>query len=110
MDTGPIHSVTLDALDLVITSPSGDAASWSFVDSVSVSVSSSKQGSTLPTVTIATVSSPGAVRTMSFDVVPGVNLEPYIHEGSTVDSTGSGSAPDQNISYDGASVFTVQPL
>jgi len=106
-DTGPIDGVTLSSLTLDITSTGGD---WSFVMSVDVFVSSTKSGSTLPKVKIASVTSPGAVRTLNFHVESGVNLKSYIDEGSQVDSSGSGTQPTQDVSYDGKSVFTVHPL
>ncbi len=108
MDTGPIKSVTLKSLELTITSPSdGD---WSFVSEIDVFVSSTKQGSTLPKTEIAHVSSPGKVKTMSFAIVPGVDLNPYITEGSQVDGQSTGTAPTSDTSYDGTGVFTVHPL
>ena len=106
-NTGPIDSITLSSLHLDITSSGGD---WSFVSSVDVFVESTKSGSTLPKVQIASVSQPGAVRTMEFKVDGGVNVKPYIDEGSQVDSSGSGTAPSQDITYDGNSTFTVHPL
>lgn len=106
-DTGPIGGVTLSSLTLDITSSGGD---WSFVTSVDVFVSSTKSGSTLPRVKIASASSPGAVRTFSFHVEPGVNLKPYIDEGSQIDSAGMGTQPTQDVTFDGKGVFTVHPL
>lgn len=105
-DTGPIDGVTLSSLTLDITSSGGD---WSFVTSIDVFVSSSKSGSTLPKAKIASVASPGAVRTLSFRV-EGVNLKPYIDEGSQVDSAGMGTQPTQDVTFSGKGVFTVHPL
>jgi hypothetical protein len=106
-DTGPIDGVTLKSLALDITSSGGD---WSFVMSVDVFVSSTKSGSTLPRAKIASVSSPGAVRTLTFQVESSVNLKSYIDEGSQVDSSGTGTQPTQDVTYDGKAVFTVHPL
>jgi hypothetical protein len=106
-DTGPIDGVTLSSLTLNITS-SGDGG-WSFVTSIDVFVASTKSGSTLPRAKIASVASPGAVRTLSFHV-EGVNLKPYIDEGSQVDSAGMGTQPTQDVMFDGKGVFTVHPL
>lgn len=106
MDTGPIDSITLQSLDLTIT----NGQDWSFVTGVVVSVSGAGSGSQLPTVQIASVNSPGAVQTMRFQVDPGVNLKPYVDQGSTVSSSGSGTAPSQEVDYDGSSVFHVHPL
>jgi hypothetical protein len=111
--TGPIDSVTLSSLSLSITAtdePSGDHDDWAFVDHVDVFVESTKNGTTLPKVKIATVSAPGAVRTMQFTVEGSVNLKPYIDEGSKVDSSGSGTVPTDDVSYDGVATFTVHPL
>ncbi len=111
--TGPIGSVSLSKLTLAITAtdkPSGDTDDWSFVTDITVFVSSSKSGSALPKVEIAHVASPGAVQTFDFVVDPGVDLKPYVDEGSIVESTGHGTAPTDDVSYDGTGVFTVHPL
>lgn len=105
-NTGPIDGVTLSSLTLHITS-SGD---WSFVQNIDVFVESTKSGTALPKVKIASVSSPGAVQTLSFQVDGDVNLKPYIDEGSQVDSSGSGTQPTQDVTFDGKGVFTVHPL
>lgn len=112
-DTGPIDSVTLSSLELTITAtdaPAGDTDDWSFVDQVDVFVESTKSGTTLPKAKIATVSHPGAVQTMTFTVDESVNLKPYIDEGTKVDTQGSGTAPSDDVSYDGKGVFRVHPL
>jgi hypothetical protein len=112
-DTGPIDSVTLSDLSLTITKtdePSGDSDDWSFVQTVTVTVESTQSGSTLPKVQIASASSPGAVKTMTFVVDESVNLKPYIDEGSKVESSGTGTVPPDDVSYDGASTFHVHPL
>ena len=106
-DTGPIDSVTLSSLTLHITSSGGD---WSFVTSIEVSVESTRAGTALPRKKIASVSSPGAVQTLTFDIERGVNLKPYIDEGSQVNSSGSGTQPTRDVSFDGKGVFTVHPL
>lgn len=112
-NTGPIDSVSLSSLELTITmtdEPSGDTDDWSFVTSVDVFVESTKSGSTLPKAKIASVSMPGAVKTMTFTVDSSVNLKPYVDEGSQVDSSGSGTAPSDDVSYNGHAVFTVHPF
>ena len=106
METGPISGVTLASLTLTITS-SGD---WSFVDHIDVTVSSTKSGSTLPTIEIAHVDSPGSVTVLHFTVDSDVNLDPYINEGSEVDGNGMGTTPQMDVTYDGEGVFTVHPV
>lgn len=110
MHTGPIKSVTLTSLELSITPTAQPEGDWSFVDEVDVYVSSSMSGSSLPKVKIAHVTSPGSVQVMNFTIEPGVDLKPYIDEGSTVEGDSSGRAPDHDVTYDGKGVFTVHPI
>lgn len=111
--TGPIDSVTLAALTLTITATDrgpGDSDDWSFVDEIRVFVASSMSGSSLPRVEIASTVDPGAATTIEFTVVDSVNLQPYVEEGSIVESSGRGRLPTDDVSYDGIGVFTVHPL
>lgn len=111
--TGPIDSVTLSSLTLSITAtnrPDGDTDDWGFVDEIRVFVKSSKSGSSLPRVEIAHVVAPGAVQELEFEVEGGVDLDPYVNEGSVVESEGRGTIPSDDVSYDGLAVFTVHPL
>jgi hypothetical protein len=108
-NTGPIDSVSLDKLTLTITAtdmPQGDTDDWSFVSEIHLFVS----GMGLPRVEIAKIVSPGAVTTFDFDVDPGVNLKPYVDQGSTVEGQGSGMEPTDDVSYVGNATFTVHPL
>ena len=111
--TGPIDSVTLASLELAITStllPNGDTDDWAFVDDIHLFVKSSAQGSALPRVEIAAAVAPGASTTMKFVVDSGVDLKPYVDEGSVVESEARGEIPNDDVSYDGEGVFTVHPL
>lgn len=113
METGPIDSVTISSLKLTITAtaqPSGDTDDWSFVESIRVFVKSSKDGTTLPRVEIASVMDPGAVTTLDFKVEGEVDINPYVNEGSVVEAEAAGTAPPDEVSYDGNAVFTVHPL
>jgi len=112
-ETGPIDSVTLASLELTITAtdrPSGDTDDWTFVDEIHVFVKSSMAGSALPRVEIATVTAPGGVTTMTFSCDESIDLNPYVNEGSVIESQGRGTIPTDNVSYDGKAVFTVHPL
>lgn len=113
METGPIDSVNLTSLELTITGaarPAGDTDDWSFVESIHVFVRSSASGSSLPRVEIASVTSPGAATTMKFVCNSNVDLDPYVNEGSVIESEGRGTLPPDDVSYDGKGVFTVRPL
>ena len=111
--TGPIDSVNISSLELHITATAmsgGDKDDWAFVDEIHVFVKSSQSGSSLPRVEIAHVTKPGPVTTMTFVVESKVNLDPYVNEGSVIETTGSGTAPSDDVTYDGKAVFTVHPL
>lgn len=113
METGPIDSVTLKALRLTITPTgvaSGDTDDWAFVDEIHVFVKSNKSGTTLPRVEIASVMNPGAVQTLEFTVNDDIDINPYVNEGSTVEGESSGTAPPDDVTYDGEATFTVHPL
>ena len=117
METGPIDSVTLTKLTLKVTATAmdgggvgGDRDDWSFVDEIHVFVSSTKSGTTLPKVEIASVMNPGGTMTLDFTVLKNVDLNPYINEGSVVEGVSEGRLPEDDVSYDGSGVFTVHPL
>jgi hypothetical protein len=112
-DAGSVDKITLASLHLTITAtrrPAGDTDDWSFVESVEVFVASSKSGTSLPKVKIASVANPGAVEIMEFTVEAGVDLRPYVEEGAQVDTVGRGTIPVDDVSYDGLGVFTVDVL
>ncbi len=106
-DTGPIDSVSLSSMKLVISTPGAD---WSFVQSVAVNIASTKSGTTLASVNIANVANPGAVTTMKFTPVSGVNLIPYINEGAQLTANATGMQPPQDVTYSGNAVFRVHPF
>jgi hypothetical protein len=110
MNTGPIAGVSLKSLELTITATAQPEGDWSFVDQIDVFVSSSKSGSTLPKAKIAHVTSPGAVKKLTFVVDSSVNLKSYVDEGSVVEGNASGRAPAHDVTYNGTSTFTVHPL
>lgn len=105
---GVISQVTLTSLSLTITptdEPTGDSDCFDFVDSVSLSVASTKSGTTLQPAVIATGANPGCVQTFTLVPSPGVNLKPYIDEGASVTMTGQAIPPADNVSFDGAIVL-----
>ena len=111
--TGTIDSVTLSSLSLNITATEqqgDDVDNFLFIDEIHVFVKSELADSQLPRVEIASELAPGEVQNFNFTVNGGVDLLPYINEGSIVESEASGTAPPDNVSYDGQAVFTVHPL
>lgn len=112
-DSGPIDSINLSSLSLEITAtarPGGDTDDWSFVEEIRVFVKSSQAGSGLPRRELAHVTAPGTVTTLNFTVEDDVDIKPYVDEGSVVESEGRGTAPADDVTYNGKAVFTVRPL
>ncbi|MBI4512164.1 MAG: hypothetical protein HY698_21200 [Deltaproteobacteria bacterium] len=112
-ETGPIDSVTLKSLVLKVTptkvGPS-DSDDWSFLDSVDIFIKSKLEGSQLPEKKIATAQKPGAVQSFPLAPVDGVNLIPYLNEGSEMTAVAKGNAPSDDVSFDGKAVFQVNPF
>ena len=110
--TGTIHSVTIDDLELDITKtdePTGDTDDWSFITHVTVTLKSTKTGTTLPAVTIGTVDG-SASQKLIFTVDSTIDVKPYIDEGGEIDAPGSGTQPTDDVSYNGTATFTVHTL
>lgn len=113
METGPINAVYLKALTLTITDTAllgGDRDDWDFVRSIDVFIASTADGSDLPMVEVATVTNPGAVQVMTFVPVGGLNLLPYVNEGSAMTADADADAPPDDVTYIGNAVFEVEPL
>jgi hypothetical protein len=112
-ETGPVDSVRLTSLVLDITATaegSDDMDDFAFVERVDIFVESSRSGSSLPRVLVASVIDPGLTRRLDFEPVPDLNLLPYVNEGARMTADGQGSAPEDDVTYAGRSVFRVNPL
>jgi hypothetical protein len=105
MGTGPVTAASLKSLTFSITAtamPSGDSDDFDFVRSIDVFVESRKQGSSLPRVKIADLPSHGSgEKQLSLRTYPEVNLLPYINEGCQISASASGTAPPDDVSFDG---------
>ncbi len=96
-----ISSVTLTSLSFTIQ-PAGSSECFDFVQSVSVSIASTKAGTTLPSQVVATGSSPGCVQTFTLSPNSSVNLKPYIDEGASATLTGQMIPPANTVSFNGS--------
>lgn len=105
MGTGPVTAASLKSLTFSITAtamPSGDSDDFDFVRSIDVFVESRKQGSMLPRVKIADLPSHGSGdKQLSLRTYPEVNLLPYINEGCEISASASGTAPPDDVTFDG---------
>ena len=107
-----IGSITLGAMYLDVTSAGesdGDSDDWSFVERIDLYVESTKVGSTLPRLKVASAVAPGAVAHL--ELTPeDVNLLPYVMEGCQLSTEASGRTPADDVSYDGKVTFHVTTL
>jgi len=94
--SGVISTVTLTSLSLSTT----DGSCFDFVQSISISISSTKAGSSLPPAVVATGSNPGCVQTFDLQTTS-VNLKPYFDEGAQATPTVSGVPPASDVAFDG---------
>ena len=93
---GVISTVTLTSLSLTIT----QGTCFDFANSLTITVSSTKSGSSLQPAVIATGSSPGCVTT--WNLTPSnVNLKPYLDEGAQATPSGNGVPPAADETFTG---------
>ena len=105
-----MRHVYLHSLALTIV-PSGSASQcWDFVDSITLTVSSTREGTTLQPTTIAQATEPGCVQTLVVSPLPNVDLQPYIQEGASVTSSGEGVPPANDVTFDGTFVLDAETL
>lgn len=97
---GAISTVTIATLDFYVTSD----GCFDFIDDVSLTIESTKTGTSLLPTTIATGTKPGCARMMTLTPAI-VNLKPYIEEGAIIRATGSGVPPVDAVTFDGVVVL-----
>jgi hypothetical protein len=109
-DTGPIGSVHLKSMTLVID-PSSPTRNFDWLHELHVFIESTRQGSTLQRVEIARLAPvPTGVTTLDLQVVGNVDVKPYVDEGPRITSTASATVTPQDVVFDGTIVFRVSPL
>jgi hypothetical protein len=99
-----ISTVTLTQMSFTITNSSG---CFDFVQDVTISVASTKPGTTLQPAVIATGSNPGCVQTFVLQPTS-VNLKPYIDEGAQATTAGHAIPPAQTVTFDGSLTLHAQ--
>jgi len=101
-DAKGAKSVFLQDLTLKITDtkqPDGDTDNFDFLDHVDVYIESTKDGTDLEKVKIASLADiPSGSQTATFAVEQDVDLKPYIEEGVRLTTKGQGQAPEDDTS------------
>lgn len=113
-DTGPAEAVRLTALTLAITDTAlaeGDSDDFDFIDSIEVFVESRDPESALERRKIAELQDvPRGATRLSLETLEDVNLLPYVNEGARITASATGSAPSDDVTYDGRIVLHVEVL
>ena len=106
--------VYLEGLELEITpsqEPDGDSDDFDFIQKVDVYVESSKEGSSLARVKIAWLEDvPADQKEVAFTVDEAVDLKPYVEEGVTLTTEGSGSFPEDDTSFIAVTTLRIDVL
>ncbi|MDB4969501.1 MAG: hypothetical protein JWN44_5190 [Myxococcales bacterium] len=106
--TGPATSANVKQIAFRATPHDAPRGNFDFVDEIHIFVAA-PAGSTLPMVEIARLAPvPKGLTTLQLDIVPGVDLLPYINAGATISATATGRQPAQTITYDGSVTVTIR--
>ena len=107
--TGPATGATLKSLVLTITPHNAPVGTFDFISEVHISIGPRDSGSTLPVKEIANMTNvPKGLTTLTFTILPDVELLPYINAGAQLTGTAKGTQPSKDVSYDGQVVVTVK--
>ncbi|HEX2574629.1 MAG TPA: hypothetical protein VH877_34095 [Polyangia bacterium] len=105
--TGPAQSVRLKSLTLAATPANNPSGNFDFLDEVHIFIAPSS-GNALPEVEIATLKPvPRGATSVSFTVVPDVDLLPYIKQGARITSRVTGHYPQREFTFNGHLRVTV---
>ncbi|MEO8178781.1 MAG: hypothetical protein ABI895_08110 [Deltaproteobacteria bacterium] len=110
-DSGPAKSAHLTRLEFQITKTAmaaPDSDDFSFLDSVTVYVESTKAGSSLPREKIAEALDIKAESKLAFHTFDSVDVLPYSEEGARFVSEASGHAPPDDVTFNGGLTVTVE--
>lgn len=110
-DAGPAEAARLTELVLQITGTaqsSGDTDDFGFLDSVSVFIESTREGSHLPRTLIAEAADIAPSARLEFQVMRSVDVLPYAEEGSRFSSEVDGSVPPDDVSFAGRFTLRVE--
>jgi hypothetical protein len=107
-NTGPARSATLKELTLTATPKAMPSGNFDFLSDVRIYVEA-RGNSSLPRVEIARLQPvPKGQLTVTFTIVPGVDLLPYVNAGAQITATASGTQPQQDFTYTGHIEITVR--
>jgi hypothetical protein len=112
-DSGPAQAAHLTRLDFHITPTAmlaPDQDDFSFLQSVTVYIESTRSGSALPRQKIAEALDIGEVSTLRFQTLRAVDVLPYTEEGARFVSEARGNAPPDDVTFAGSFDVTIELL
>jgi hypothetical protein len=96
--SGAVSTVELTSMSFTMDAASSTC--FDFIQDLSITISSTKPGTTLAPVVIASGSNPGCVTT--WNLTPSnVNIKPYLDEGAQATPAGQGIPPASDETFDG---------
>jgi hypothetical protein len=110
-DGGPAQAAHLTRLDFNITPTamvSPDRDDFSFLQTVSVYIESTRSDSALPRQKIAEALDIGEVSTLRFRTLRDVDVLPYTEEGARFVSEARGNAPPDDVTFAGSFAVTIE--
>lgn len=103
--TGPATSARLKSLTLATLPHDTAAQTFDFISEIHLTV----EGAGLVKVEIAKLAPvPRGSKTLSFDVVPDIDLLPYINAGATIGATATATQPSRDTDFDGHVIVEVR--
>lgn len=103
--TGPATAAYLKSLSLRATPASSPSGNFDFLDEIHIFIEASGQ-SKLEVATVKPVAK--GLTTLTFTLVPEVNLLPFINAGATLSATATARQPTKDFTFDGDVVIDVR--
>jgi hypothetical protein len=100
--TGPARSASLKALELVVLTPEGET--FEFLDSIRIEISAEGLDKQI----IARLDDVPSAARLSLNVLPDVDLLPYIKKGAALTASATGRQPRQTTRFDGRVVIHIR--
>ena len=102
MGTGPARSAHLKAITLTIVAPADET--FEFLDTISIFV----QAEGLERREVAKSGNVPAQGSVNLDIVPGIDLLPYVKKGATLSATATGHLPNRTVRFAGKVVVGIR--
>ncbi|MBX7115071.1 MAG: hypothetical protein K1X64_12145 [Myxococcaceae bacterium] len=105
--TGPATHAFLKELTLSVTPKSKPSGNFNFLDEVHISIAPTS--GSLPKVEIARAAPVAkALTVLNFELVPNVDLLPYMNAGAELTANATGQQPSSDVTFDGKVVVNVK--